>query len=69
MAGRSGRDGGRRTDATTQTVVALRSALIVGARAFAYAGCGVVRGSDPSAEYAETALKLAPMLAALGVAG
>jgi salicylate biosynthesis isochorismate synthase len=47
--------------------VALRSALLVGARAYAYAGCGVVRGSDPHAEYAETALKLAPMLAALGV--
>jgi isochorismate synthase len=46
--------------------VALRSALIVGARAYAYAGCGVVDGSDPHAEYAETALKLAPMLAALG---
>lgn len=46
--------------------VALRSALVVGARAYAYAGCGVVAGSDPLAEYAETALKLAPMLAALG---
>lgn len=47
--------------------VALRSALLVGARAYAYAGCGVVAASDPGAEYAETALKLAPMLAALGV--
>lgn len=46
--------------------VALRSALIIGARAYAYAGCGVVDGSDAQAEYAETALKLAPMLAALG---
>lgn len=48
--------------------VALRSALIVGAHAYAYAGCGVVEGSDPHAEYVETALKLAPMLAALGAA-
>lgn len=47
--------------------VALRSALIVGARAYAYAGCGVVAGSDPHAEYVETSLKLEPMLAALGV--
>lgn len=47
--------------------VALRSALIAGARAFAYAGCGVVEASDSHAEYVETALKLAPMLGALGV--
>jgi isochorismate synthase EntC len=46
--------------------VALRSALLVGSRAHAYAGCGVVNGSDPHAEYLETALKLAPMLTALG---
>jgi len=48
--------------------VALRSAIVSGSRAQAYAGCGVVRGSSADAEYAETALKLAPMLAALGVA-
>lgn len=53
-------------DGNAEVHVALRSALIVGARAYAYAGCGVVDGSDPRAEYAETALKLAPMLAALG---
>lgn len=52
-----------------EALVALRSALLVGARAYAYAGCGVVAASDPSAEYAETALKLAPMLSALGAAG
>ena len=55
-------------DGNAELHVALRSALVVGARAYAYAGCGVVAGSDASAEYAETALKLAPMLAALGVA-
>ena len=49
-------------------VVALRSALVVGARAYAYAGAGIVEGSDPEAEYAETTLKLAPMLAAIGAA-
>jgi isochorismate synthase len=53
-------------DGNADVHVALRSALIVGANAYAYAGCGVVDGSDPRAEYVETALKLAPMLAALG---
>ncbi len=55
-------------DGNAEMHVALRSALIVGSRAYAYAGCGVVDGSDAHAEYAETSLKLAPMLAALGVA-
>ena len=54
-------------DGNADAHVALRSALLVGARAYAYAGCGVVDGSDPETEYAETSLKLAPMLAALGV--
>jgi isochorismate synthase len=56
------------TDGNAEAHVALRSALIVGARAYAYAGCGVVAESDPHAEYLETALKLSPMLAALGAA-
>ncbi|MEA5053522.1 MAG: isochorismate synthase [Propionicimonas sp.] len=32
-----------------------------------YAGCGIVAGSDPAEEYAETEAKLVPMLEALGV--
>lgn len=32
-----------------------------------YAGCGIVAGSDPAEEYAETQAKLVPMLEALGV--
>ena len=46
--------------------VALRSALVHGAEATLFAGCGIVADSDPAAEYAESCLKLRPMLAALG---
>ena len=53
-------------DGHAEMLVALRSALLSGARALAYAGCGIVEGSSADAEYAETELKLAPMLGALG---
>jgi isochorismate synthase len=46
--------------------VAIRSALVAGREATLYAGAGIVADSDPEAEYAETRLKLEPMLAALG---
>jgi isochorismate synthase len=46
--------------------VALRSALISGDEALLFAGCGIVPGSDPASEYAESCLKLRPMLTALG---
>jgi salicylate biosynthesis isochorismate synthase/menaquinone-specific isochorismate synthase len=49
--------------------VALRSALIIGARARVYVGAGIVRGSDAAAEWKETELKSRPMLRALGVEG
>ena len=45
--------------------VAIRSALLDGAAATLFAGCGIVAGSDPEQEYAEASLKLRPMLAAL----
>ena len=45
--------------------VAIRSALIRRQEAFLYAGCGIVAGSDPEREYAESCLKLRPMLWAL----
>jgi isochorismate synthase len=48
-------------------VVGIRSALIHGASAMLFAGCGIVADSDPAAEYAESGWKLRPMLAALGV--
>ncbi len=47
--------------------VAIRSALLAGREATLYAGAGIVADSDPEAEYAETCLKLEPMLAALGM--
>jgi isochorismate synthase len=46
--------------------VALRSALVHGAEATLFAGCGIVAQSRASDEYAETWLKLRPMLNALG---
>ncbi|MCC6313499.1 MAG: isochorismate synthase [Thermomicrobiales bacterium] len=48
--------------------VAIRSALIAGNEARLYAGCGVMRDSDPEAEYEETQLKLQAIGAALGLA-
>ncbi|HEY8309206.1 MAG TPA: chorismate-binding protein, partial [Gemmatimonadaceae bacterium] len=48
--------------------VALRSALVSGADALMFAGCGVVADSDPEQEYAESLLKLRPMQIALSAA-
>ncbi|MGI8505843.1 MAG: isochorismate synthase [Solirubrobacteraceae bacterium] len=45
--------------------VALRSALLRDRVARCYAGCGIVAGSDPAAELAESELKLQVMLPAL----
>lgn len=47
--------------------VALRSALISGARAITFAGAGIVRGSDAEDEWREIGLKEATVLRALGV--
>lgn len=46
-------------------VVAIRSALLQKNLATLFAGCGIVADSDPAREYAESALKMKPMLAAL----
>ncbi|HEY3727588.1 MAG TPA: isochorismate synthase [Solirubrobacteraceae bacterium] len=45
--------------------VALRSALLRGRVSRCYAGCGIVRDSDPAAELAESELKLQVMVPAL----
>jgi menaquinone-specific isochorismate synthase len=45
--------------------IALRCAQIAGNRARLFAGCGIVAGSDPSAELAEAQVKFRPMRAAL----
>lgn len=49
-----------------ELAVALRSALVAGDEAWLFAGCGIVAGSDPDAELAESEAKLRPMLEALG---
>jgi isochorismate synthase len=46
--------------------VAIRAALLHGAQANLFAGCGIVADSDPDREYAESCIKLTPMLTALG---
>ncbi len=48
-------------------MVAIRCAEVDGASARLYAGAGIVAGSEPAAEAAETAAKFATMLRALGV--
>ncbi len=52
------------TDATGdgEFCVALRCALLCGASAWCYAGCGIMGDSDPAAELAETEVKLGAML-------
>ncbi len=45
--------------------IALRGAALDGARAVLHAGAGIVAGSDPDLEWAETEAKLDPMLRAL----
>ena len=45
--------------------VALRCALLRGRHGRCYAGCGIVRDSDPASELAETEIKLGVMLPAL----
>jgi menaquinone-specific isochorismate synthase len=49
--------------------IALRCAQLDGSRARLFAGCGIVAGSDPAAELAETESKLRPMRNALEQAG
>jgi isochorismate synthase len=45
--------------------VAIRSALLRGAEATAFAGAGIVQASDPAAEWSETELKLSTIRTAL----
>ncbi len=42
--------------------VSIRSALLCKSTVYAFAGCGIVEGSDPQIEYEETKLKLKPIL-------
>ena len=54
-------------DGNGELAVALRSGVIAGNRAHLWAGAGIVAGSDPDRELAETDVKLRAMLGALGV--
>ena len=50
-----------------EMLVAIRSATVAGNRAVAYGGAGIVAGSAPDRELAETAAKLHTALGALGI--
>jgi menaquinone-specific isochorismate synthase len=52
-------------DGNGEWCIALRCAQLDGNRARLFAGCGIVAGSDPAAELAETESKLRPMRSAL----
>lgn len=54
-------------DGNGELAVAIRSGVIAGNRAHLWAGAGIVAGSDPERELAETEAKLRAMLGALGV--
>ena len=54
-------------DGNGEFAVAIRSGVLAGNRAHLWAGGGIVAGSDPDYELAETELKLRAMLGALGV--
>ncbi len=56
-----------RPDGDGELMVALRSGVVDGRHASLFAGCGIVADSDPSREWAESRMKLRPMLGALGL--
>jgi menaquinone-specific isochorismate synthase len=43
-------------------IVAIRSALLNDNKLYVYAGCGIVRDSDPASEFEETEIKMQPIL-------
>jgi menaquinone-specific isochorismate synthase len=53
------------SDLDGQFAVAIRSAVVQDARAWLYAGAGIVAASDPQREWEETMLKFRPMMNAL----
>jgi isochorismate synthase len=54
-------------DGDGELAVAIRSGVLAGHRAHLWAGAGIVAGSRPELELAETELKLRAMLGALGI--
>jgi menaquinone-specific isochorismate synthase len=57
------------SDGNGEWGIALRCAQLDGDRARLFAGCGIVAGSDPAAELAESEVKFRPMRSALEQAG
>lgn len=53
-------------DGDAELTVALRCGVVRGASAWLWAGGGIVEGSEPAAEWRESAVKLRPLLEALG---
>lgn len=49
-------------DEQGEFAVSIRSGLLKENKLFAFAGCGIVEGSDPETEFEETELKLKPIL-------
>ncbi len=49
-------------DEQGEFAVSIRSGLLKDNKLYAFAGCGIVEGSDPEAEFEETELKLKPIL-------
>lgn len=58
----SGNIGWFNFEGSGEFAVAIRSGLIKSNKLFAYAGCGIVEGSEPIAEYEESEIKLKPIL-------
>jgi isochorismate synthase len=54
-------------DGNGELAVAIRSGVLAGHRVHLWAGAGIVAGSDPDRELAETDVKLRAMLGALGI--
>jgi isochorismate synthase len=54
-------------DGDGELMVALRSGVVDGPRVSLFAGCGIVADSDGAREWAESRMKLRPMLTALGL--
>jgi len=65
----AGAVGWMRGDGLGDFTVGIRSAMIHDRRALLFAGAGIVAGSDPASEWAETEVKLAVMREAIADAG
>ncbi len=58
----SGNIGWFNFDGDGEFAVGIRSALVKENKIYAYAGCGIVKGSEPQSEFEESEIKLRPIL-------